>query len=164
MNSHLWYPQLDLIDTIRRLATLLRAFTSAPGFERLCIADFYLANPPLLHHASMPAEVRKVFLSLQITKPEKSFLTYPSAPLLFRRMEPTQKDAVDAMLGRGLLSNDLAMSGKYWLSKTSVVQSLSDLGNEEELKLCRFIVEAFLGPEDIGNLELKRRTGLSRVM
>jgi hypothetical protein len=71
MTGRLWYPQLDIYDSIRRMAGLLSLWPSKslPSVERLYIADFYLANPPLLHKTHMPNDVRKKFTSLNILKP-----------------------------------------------------------------------------------------------
>lgn len=41
MSSRLWYPQLDVFDTARRMLILLHDFENSPGIERLCIADFF---------------------------------------------------------------------------------------------------------------------------
>ena len=104
MSGRLWYPQLDVYDCVRRLGALLAAFSEPPGLERLYIADFYLANPPLLHRSQMKQATRRTFRELRIPRPEKTFLTYPAPPLLFKKMEPVQKEAVRAMTGKGLLS------------------------------------------------------------
>ena len=163
MKSHVWYPQFDVIDSIRRFVALLLLFKSPPGVERLCIADFFLANPPLLHNTVMTAEMRKVFSELNVVKPEKSFLTYPSPPLLFKRMEPTQRDALSEMIGKGVLSVEGARTGSLQLARTPAIDTIANLCTADEGALGRFIVGSFLGPEDVGNRDLKRRTGLSRV-
>ena len=101
MSSRLWYPQLDVYDCVRRVGALLSAYTDPPGLERLCIADFYLANPPLLHQTQMPHPTRVAFRALGIPRPDKTFLTYPAPPLLFKQMEPIQKAAMLALTGKG---------------------------------------------------------------
>ena len=104
VNDRLWYPQLDVYDCVRRFGALILAYGEAPGIERLCIADFYLANPPLLHWSKMKRETRRRFVALQIPRPQSTFLAYPAPALLFGKMEPIQKEALRAMSGKGLLS------------------------------------------------------------
>src|SRR5689334_10307166 len=105
MSGRLWYPQLDIYDAVRRMAGLLLFWepASLPSQERFYIADFYLANPPLLHNTRMPSEVRREFTSLAIPRPEKSFVSYPSAPLLFQKMEEVQTQAFRTLTGKGLI-------------------------------------------------------------
>src|SRR5262249_5547193 len=76
MTGRLWYPQLDVYDAIRRIAGLLALWDAAspPSQERLYIADFYLANPPLLHKTHMSRLVRDRFQALGIIRPDKSFV------------------------------------------------------------------------------------------
>ena len=166
MSGRLWYPQLDVHDCIRRFGPLLTAFATPPGTERLSIADFYLANPPILHNCKMKQNTRRAFRALQIPRPEKSFLTYPAAPLLFNKMEPVQKEAIHAMAGKGLLSiqqlqrgvAELTTSGQF-LFKNTLACKLTDT----ELKLIIFLTEDFAANSEAGNFELRKRTGLRRV-
>ena len=100
MNGRVWYPQLDVYDAVRRMGLLLSAWGEKwPVLERLYIADFYLANPPLLHKTRMPGDVREIFRKLSVPGPEKTFLSYPSAPILFYKMELIQKKAFHALVG-----------------------------------------------------------------
>jgi hypothetical protein len=102
MSGRLWYPQLDIYDAVRRMAGLLLFWNPAalPSQERLYIADFYFANPPLLHKTHMTSDVRKDFNSLGIPRPEKSFVNYPTAPLLFQKMEEVQKQGFRTLTGK----------------------------------------------------------------
>jgi hypothetical protein len=95
MMARLWFPQLDVYDAIRRMAGLLSFwdYQSPPSPERLYIADFYLANPPLLHKTHMSRDVRDQFNSLGVVRADKSFVSYPTAPLLFQRMDEVQRQA-----------------------------------------------------------------------
>ena len=165
MNGRVWYPQLDVYSCIRRLGGLLFSFERAPSVERLHIADFFLANPPLLHKCTMSQDARRAFSALKIVHPGKSFLQYPAAPLLFGKMEPIQREAVRAMAGKGVVSMDAL--------KTGVVE-LSPLGNElfastiakytaEEEALIDFLTVHFAMPSDDGIAELRKRAGIRRV-
>jgi len=163
MSVRLWYPQLDVFDTVRRMGTLLQCFKSPPGPERLYIADFFLANPPLLHHISMTQEVRSLFKDLRIPRPEKSFLSYPSAPLLFHKMEAIQKQAVFALSGKGLISMDKLRSGRVELTgQGKRIFSLNMMCTTAEARLSNFLAINFMIHEEIGNYDLRRRTGLRR--
>ena len=166
MTGRLWYPQLDVFDTIRRVAALLSSYEAPPGIERLYIADFFLANPPLLHRTQMPQQTRRSFNKLRIPRPEKTFLTYPAAPLLFHKMEPIQKEAIRALSGKGLISPDglrrglveLTASGRDLLAQTTRTQI-----TQHEAALVAFLTHDFAASSDLGPEGLRRRTGLRRV-
>lgn len=165
MISRLWYPQLDVYDTIRRLGLLLQLFDSSPGPERLYIADFFLANPPLIHKTTMNIDDRKELNLLGIQKPEKSFLSYPAAPLLFSKMESVQNEAMRALIGKGLVSVEKLEMGRLEISeKGRSVFSLEDLSSTSDLDIANFLVTRFCGNEEIGNKELRRKSGLRRVI
>ncbi len=163
MTSRLWYPQLDVFDTVRRISVMLQKFDTSPGPERLYIVDFYLANPPLLHRTSMSADVRKMFSELRIPKPEKTFITYPSALLLFHKMEVIQKEALNALSGKGLVSLDRLKYGRVELtSDGKKLFPINKMCTEAEEKLCNFLAGSFAKIEEVGNYDLRRRTGLRR--
>ncbi|MCG7876960.1 MAG: hypothetical protein N0C90_11590 [Candidatus Thiodiazotropha endolucinida] len=163
MSARLWYPQLDVYDAIRRMCVLLQYFDEPPGAERLYISDFFLANPPLLHRTSMTAEVRKSFMELKIPRPDKVFVSFPSSLLLFHKMEPIQKEAINALKGRGLLSLDDYKLGKVVLTgKTEELFSVDVMSSEDEQGLCTFLATKFSSQSQIGNQELRRKTGLRR--
>ena len=165
MNGRLWYPQLDVYDGIRRLGALLMAFQNQTGIELLCIADFYLANPPLLHLTQMLAKTRRSFRLLEIPHPKKTFLTYPAPQLLYKKMEPIQKEALQAMTGTGLLSltqfnrgvGEVTSDGQTVLKKI-LLERLTG----HECDLIRFLTLEFVPRVDSPTLELRRRTGLRR--
>lgn len=163
MNSRLWYPQLDVYDAIRRICLILQCFEESPGIERLYISDFYLANPPLLHRASMSSDVRKSFMELKIPRPDKTFISYPSSLLLFHKMEPIQREAVNALRGKGLLSMDDFERGKVKLTqKANDHFPIETMCTQEELKLCIFLTTMFSSSSRIDSQELRRKTGLRR--
>jgi hypothetical protein len=168
MIGRLWYPQLDVYDAARRIGLLLAVWDeNPPSIERLLIADFYFANPPLLHKTSMPEEVREYFKTLRIPRPEKTFLSYPAAPILFHRMEPIQRKAIQALVGKRLISSPAIRRGITRLSefgKSFVDTHLSSASTSQEKELVMFVTTSFavIGPEDIA--ELRRRTGLRRVI
>lgn len=168
MRGRIWYPQLDVYDTVRRIGLLLSAWQeSPPSIERLLIADFYLANPPLIHKTSMSEKVREYFRELRIPRPEKTFLSYPAAPILFHKMEPIQKKALQALLGKRVISSSDMRRGIAKLSdfgKAFIDESLATASTLAERELVVFLTTSFavVGQDDIG--ELRRRTGLRRVV
>ena len=165
MNGRLWYPQLDVYDSVRRLGALIAAYTNPPGIERLYIADFYLANPPLLHRSRMTQSTRRTFRGLRIPHPKKTFLTYPAPPLLFKKMEPIQKEALRAMTGKGLLSITELQRGYGKLTQAgqaTFAAVLADKLSDEEGRLIRFLTTDFAASEEAGALQLRRSTGLRR--
>ncbi|BBK40234.1 hypothetical protein STVA_02540 [Allostella vacuolata] len=168
MSTRLWYPQLDVYDAIRRIGGLLSFWNAdaAPSPEKLFIADFYLANPPLLHKTHMARELRNKFCTIGIPHPEKTFISYPSPPILFQKMDEVQRQAFRTLTGKGLI--DLQK-----LEKGVVSPSVSGLTLFEELfvplftnierKVAEFIATSFIPVEsDIG--ALRRSTGLRRVV
>ncbi len=163
MGSRLWYPQLDVYDTARRMSILLHFFKTPPGVERLAISDFFLSTPSLLHGITMPREVRKLFSELRIQKPEKSFITLPASQILFHKMEPIQKQALVALSGRGLISNDDLRDGRVLLTELGKskfdVQSMTRI-NEKDL--CEFLTRSLFAEQDEGNKQLRVQTGLRR--
>ena len=165
MNGRLWYPQLDVYDCIRRFGALLIAYRDPTGIERLYIADFYLANPPLLHVTKMSNETRRSFRKLNVPSPEKTFLTYPSPQLLYKKMEPIQKEALKAMTGKVLLSSEQFQKGFAQLThdgQMSLKQILVGHLSEDEKELIRFLTIEFaqMGNADVD--ALRRSTGLRR--
>jgi len=167
MTGRLWHPQLDVYDAIRRIAGLLSLAKSDTLIspERLYIADFYLANPPLLHKTHMSRNVRNEFNSLEIARPEKSFVSYPSAPLLFQKMSEVQKQAFRTLTAKGLIDLDALENGAVRPSPTGRVllgERFLPLFSADEVRLTRFIVNSFVAADgDI--LGLRRSTGLRRI-
>ena len=165
MNDRLWYPQLDVYECIRRVGILASSYDEPPGIERLCIADFYLANPPLLHNSSMNRQTRQRFAELQIVRPEDYFLTYPAPPLLFIKMEPIQKEALRAMGGKGLLSLDGLHRGVAELSsrgRKTFDKEITKLFLNGEKDLVTFLTDHFASVSEVGSQSLRKGTDLRR--
>ena len=167
MNDRLWYPQLDVYDCVRRVGALLQAFPDAPGTERLCIADFYLANPPLLHWTHMRQSVRSSFNRLHIVTPKRSFLSFPAPALLFSKMEPVQRGAVRALGGKGLVSFEKLHRGVVSLTEDGrevFAASADALLGDGDTELVRFLALEFAATSEEGSLELRKSTGLRRTV
>lgn len=167
MSVRLWYPQLDVYDAVRRMAALLASWkVRSPARERLYIVDFFFANPPLLHRTHLPDEVRKTFNHLQVVRPEKAFLSYPSAPILFQKMGEVQRQALQTLIGKGLINLDMLAKGTVAPSSSGAKlfeQRMIQLVPASERPLLEFLTTKFaaIGDEDI--LDLRRRTGLRRL-
>ncbi|MBL4571858.1 MAG: hypothetical protein JKY86_02140 [Gammaproteobacteria bacterium] len=113
----------------------------------------------------MNIDDRKELNLLGIQKPEKSFLSYPAAPLLFSKMESVQNEAMRALIGKGLVSVEKLEMGRLEISeKGRSVFSLEDLSSTSDLDIANFLVTRFCGNEEIGNKELRRKSGLRRVI
>ncbi len=168
MMERLWYPQLDVYDSVRRIGLLLSAWGGgAPALERLYIADFYLANPPLLNNSSMPGTVRAEFRKLSVPKPENIFLSYPAAPLLFHKMEPIQIQAIQALIGKGVIDAEAIKKGRAGLSQLGISfvdEHLSDGVTNAEQKIIVFLTEHFANVGKENTKELRHRTGLRRMI
>lgn len=167
MSGRLWYPQLDVYDAIRRIAGLLSVWPLEfpPSQERLYIADFYLANPPLLHKTHMTRPLRNEFNALEIERPEKSFVSYPSAPLLFQKMAEVQKQAFRTLTAKGLINLQVLARGNVRPSAAGIdvfKQDFLPLLTEREQTLARFIAGSF-SKEGQGIVALRHSTGLRRV-
>lgn len=165
MSYRIWYPQLDVFDCIRRLALLLAYRpTSTTAVERILITDFFLANPPLLHSVHMPSETRGHFRDLQIPRPEKGFLTFPAAPLLFHKMEPIQSKALREMTGKGLLRREPLENRQLALSESGLSLMKEDLPySEGERAIAAFLACEFADLNGGELEELRQRTGLRRL-
>lgn len=167
MTARLWFPQLDVYDTIRRIACLLNGWSaSSIGLERLYILDFFLANAPLLHRTYMPQNVRKEFTNLQIPKPDQTFVSYPSAPLLFHKMEGVQKEAIQTLIGKGLVDGDQIARGEVSASNIGAVlfaEQISKLITHTERPLLQFLTSQYgkIGEGDIE--DLRKSSALRRV-
>ena len=166
MNYRSWHAQLDVYDTLRRYLALLDSWQRGdPSKDRLFISDFYLANPPLLHNTHMSLSARRQFSSLQVPRPEATFIRYPSPPLLYLKMAGTQEEALHNLVGRGLCELNLVDQGIYRLSDIGRQFAASlkpHLVMPREEALLAFIVNDFskLG---LGKGGLRAVTGLRRI-
>jgi len=168
MLGRLWYPQLDVYDTIRRMGLLLLEWgEKAPSSERLFIADFFLANPPLLHKTNMETKVRDSFRVLKIPKQDKTFLQYPLAPILYHKMESVQKKALQAFIGKGMIDLEGMKIGQVKLSAigNDIISDKSNISTaNHETRLITFLVNEFAIQKDEGIRERRQRTGLRRAV
>lgn len=168
MKLRLWYPQLDAYDSIRRMCLLLGGLNNNISFslERLYIVDFYFSTPSLIHGTHMPEEVREKFRSLKILRPEKSFISLPPAPQLFRKMEEVQREAIRNMMGKGVLERKAMDSRTVALSdvgKDLIHTNIVKLMSADEAPLLEFLVKDFT-PIDLFDIAgFRRRSGLRRV-
>ena len=166
MSYRLWYAQLDVFDTIRRYLAILSHWSAeTPGRDRLFISDFYLVNPSLLHLTHMTLEVRRAFATLGIDKPDQTFLSYPSPPILYSKMAGVQAHALHNLVGKGLFNVELVERDQYQLSKAGkeLVSAMGTnlvLSNEE--KILNFLTTGFASIGK-GKGGLRAVTGLRRL-
>jgi hypothetical protein len=166
MNYRLCYAQLDVFDTIRRYLALLNGWKrEAPGRDRLFISDFYLVNPCLLHLTHMTSEVRRAFSSLDIARPDQSFLSYPSPPILYAKMAGIQAHALHNLVGKGLVNVGLVENDQYSLSAAGkhLAGSMGEkLVLSSETAVLNFITTEFASIGQ-GKGGLRAVTGLRRM-
>ncbi|TPQ42774.1 hypothetical protein C2U70_00500 [Bradyrhizobium guangdongense] len=133
--------------------------------ETLNILDFYLLYPFLLHRASMPQEIRRVFRSLHIERPTDQFVQLPSEKSLFRDIAVFQKVAGTNLVAKGLLSREQYLSGTACLQIDEMPDSLHATlreTNSREGAFMSFLVDEFGTIELEGSRGLRALTGLVR--
>jgi hypothetical protein len=163
MNVRLWYPHLDVYDTVRRMLALIVAWPERDMTpERLYVSDFYLASPGLLHKTRMDSDTRRDFQALSIMRPEKGFLSYPSPQMLFAKMEPVQKEALRTIVGKGFVAIEPLRQGR--IEGGDKLPEIADtvFVTQAERRVVEFLVESFarIGADAPGELRLS--TGLRR--
>ena len=166
MNDRLWYPQLDPYDCVRRVGVLLSRYEESLSLQRLRIADFYLANPPLLHFAKMKKNTRHQFNALHIVRPSKSFLAFPAPALLYGKMEPIQKEALSALGGKGLLSMEGLQQGVARFTQIgwdTFASSHTEMVAVEERNLVDFLIDHYVVASRIEAIGLHTSNGLWRL-
>jgi hypothetical protein len=168
MSYRLWYSQLDVYDAMRRLCLLLSELKDNSLVpEKLYIADFFLASPPLLHKTSMPREVRTAFNAIRITKPEKSFFHFPPSQILFKQMEPLQRKALLTLMSKEVISEERGKTGRMQLTEEGrnlMAIKGPHIKTKEEASLLPFLCHQFIniGDDNIGTL--RQKSGLRRPM
>jgi hypothetical protein len=165
-NLRLWHPSFDAYHcSFRFLRLLVFQKEHALILEKLCILDFYVLYPFLLHRASMPNEVRRNFRSLQISKPSDQFVQVPSEKSLYRELAIFQKASATNLVAKGLLSREPYLSGIAALALDTVPKKLlADLekANSKEPEFMDFLVNQFGELDLIGARGLRALTGLVR--
>ncbi|WP_417834345.1 ABC-three component system middle component 5 [Thalassospira xiamenensis] len=168
IHTRLWYPQFDIYDAIRRQGIIVSFYNKAEiSLEFLFICDFYICNPSLMSRASMRADERKAFNSSGIPKPHQHFLSFPDERLLYAKMGGVQKQATKELAARGLIEVDRYKDA--WIVATPQGSQLFDdwlCNNSEELeyKSLDFLKKYFAPVTEGGVRDLKKKTGLTRVL
>lgn len=133
--------------------------------ERFYILDFFLSAPCLLHNTHMPSDTRQHFRNLDIERANKGFLIYPASPILFSKMEPVQKSAMQTMIGKGLIDIDALRLGNILPSlggQDFCINMHRSHSTDGERKLIVFLVEHFSKIGSDGPVGLRNATGLRR--
>jgi hypothetical protein len=162
----LWHPSFDAYHcSYRFLRILVFQKDHTLTIEKLCVLDFYLLYPFLLHRASMPREVRSDFRHLGIPRPESQFVQFPSEKSLYRELSIYQKAAATNLMAKGLLAREPYLSGTANLRIAAIPEKLlHDLNeaNRKESAFMDFLVNQFGSLELIGPRGLRALTGLVR--
>jgi hypothetical protein len=113
----------------------------------------------------MSREVRNEFNALEIIRPEKSFVSYPSAPILFQKMDAVQRQAFRTLTGKGLIDLPKLERGTVTPSAAGLElfeERFVPLFCEMERRRAEFIANSF-AQSDQEIFTLRRSTGLWRV-
>jgi hypothetical protein len=165
-NLRLWHPSFDAYHcSFRFLRLLVFQKDHTLIIEKLCILDFYVLYPFLLHRASMPNEVRRAFRPLQVSKPSDQFVQLPSEKSLYRDLAIFQRAAATNLVAKGLLSREPYLSGIAALVLGSIPKKLlADVrnANSEESEFMNFLVNQFGALDLIGLRGLRALTGRVR--
>jgi hypothetical protein len=133
--------------------------------EKLCILDFYILYPFILHRASMPSEIRRNFRTLEIPRPEDQFVQFPSEKTLYREISIFQKVAATNLAAKGLLSRDPYLSGIASLVVGAIPEKLRidlEKANLEDGKFMEFLVNQLGALDLVGTRGLRALAGLVR--
>ena len=153
-----WHPSRDAYHSTYRMLLILFARSDHEcSLKKLYLLDFFLLFPNLLYKVSLPMELRKKFRELDLKRPEKQFIEYPSISSLFRSIDPYQKAAVKQLAARGLLSKEDLQEGRAILRPESLGAELRQyLDSKIEVKsnLLRLIANG------IGELPLEGPKGI----
>ena len=163
MRDFLWFPQLDLYDTVRRQLLVVVASSSDRTLsrEQLFIVDFFLANPTLLHRTKMTLAGREAFRALEL--PRESFLQLPPTPILFERMSGIQGLAFHNLVGRGALDLEAVKADQVKLFDLGrALAEVAIFSDDMESRLLNFLTGPFVMSGDPA--ALRSATGLRRVL
>jgi hypothetical protein len=164
MKSRLWYPQLDIASTARRLLRILYAWQDTMiSTERLLILDFFLASPALIGDIKMPGAFRKQYGTLNLPKKKDQFVVLPPSSLLFHSMLPIQKKALLSLVAKNLVNKEEYDLGKVSFTDAgkqtaSTIDTSSDQGVES--RALSFLCGLMASDEFSTKLELRSRTEL----
>ncbi|MEC7289911.1 MAG: ABC-three component system middle component 5, partial [Pseudomonadota bacterium] len=129
-------------------------------------AFLVVCNSPLLHKTTMSHDARKKFNLLKVVRPEKAFVSFPAAPLLFNRMAAVQKEAVATLAGKAALNLIRLPSGYVRLTDAGVglARDIRDLGTtKSEQQIIEFVAETFSASSIPEITALRRNVGLRRM-
>ena len=133
--------------------------------ELLCILDFYMLYPFLLHRASMPEVVRRDFREARILRDKDQFIQIPSAKSLYRDIALFQRTALSSLAAKSILDRESFINGTASLIPANVPKRLlSKIGeaNEVDAHYMNFLVHKFGSIDLMGARGLRALTGLVR--
>lgn len=164
MKSRLWYPQLDVASTARRLVRLLQSWRVRDiSVERLFVADYFLASPELIGDIKMPDDLRRTFASLHFPKRRDSFIAFPSPGILFHSMNSIQVKALVSLAAKEVVDRTEYSLGRASLTKVGMdaADRLSSVHPDNvETTALIFLEQAFSRDEFLTKADLRARTGL----
>lgn len=124
----LWHPSRDAYHAIYRILSVLLARSDKEcGVAKLYILDFFIAFPSLLYRISLPmkpVDLNRKRKELELQRPEKKFMEYPSIQALFYSIEPYQKAAIQQLLTKGLINSHNLEEGVISLKEDALSDEL----------------------------------------
>lgn len=160
----LWHPAFDAYHCAFRILRILSWRNEIP-VELLCVLDFYLLYPFLLHRASMPEGVRRAFREVQVERDKEQFIQIPGSTSLYRDIAVFQKTAINSLVAKKLLDREAFLVGKAKLNEKNIpahLRSRISTINSDELQFMDFLVNKFGSIELMGARGLRALTGLVR--
>jgi hypothetical protein len=161
-----WHPAFDVYHCENRMLRLLLARDDkCMSLEHLCILDFFLLYPFLLHRTSMPEGVRRDFREVHVPRDKDQFIQIPSSESLYRDIAVFQKTGISNLAAKGLFERKSFLSGVATLNIANVPPRLFNQlreANNEQHSLVNFLVHIFGSIELNGARGLRALTGLVR--
>jgi hypothetical protein len=159
-----WHSSRDPYHCIFRLLRILLAMESNwIEIERLRILDLYLLFPSLLHHSSMPQDVREHFNTLSVPSPTNIFMRLPSAAAASQDLRIYQDAAISSLVARSMLKKESIRKSVAELRRNQVPDLLWGRAvskNETDGGLVDFLTRSFATMPLIGSNSIYRRASL----
>jgi hypothetical protein len=121
----IWHPSRDAYHCAFRFLRLLSFRERRVEIDRLRVLDMFLLYPPLIHHMSLPMDLRVQFRAINILRPADSFVRLPSAFAIFQDLRIYQNTAASYLTARAILVRDALNRGVAELAIDQVPAGLA---------------------------------------
>lgn len=161
----IWTSSRDAYHCAFRLVRILDAAGSELLIEKLRVLDIFLLYPSLLHRMSMTMQMREKFRTLEIKKPEDTFIRLPSVVTVAQDLRVYQNTALNYLIGKKVLKKKAADQGFAELDSNGIPEAIviaSDKKNLQEAYFMSFLTSEVAGLQIDGPEGLLKRAGLPR--